>query len=82
MKIKDIFFVVSYILHVFANNCYQDYPLIIGDSTMNSYFQALDMDPNSNIIAGGAIEVTTSNYQPLVAYAKSVSSLFQWSFYI
>ena len=82
-----IIHILSLILLIFINdgssrNCYQDYPLILGDSSRNSYFQALDMDPKQNLIAGGGIEVTASVFRPLVAYAKSISSSFQWSFII
>jgi hypothetical protein len=40
------------------------------------------MDPSSNIIAGGAIEVATSYFQPLVTYTASITSEMQWNFYI
>jgi hypothetical protein len=40
------------------------------------------MDPTQIIIAGGGIEVSSTVYKPLIAYAKSFTSVFQWSFYI
>ena len=48
-------------LGVYQSNCYQDYPILLGEKGKDVYFQSLDMDPLSNIIVGGSTGDTASS---------------------
>lgn len=69
---------LSSILKISCLKCFQDpFPLIFGGNNGDSIYQAIDLDSNNNIVAGGytyADDVhgyTSGTTRPLVTYYRA-----------